>query len=65
MQHGFVSRVTEDAESCMKAAMDLAKLIASKSPVAVAASKRSIIYSRDHSVSEGLDHVGLLNSVML
>jgi delta(3,5)-delta(2,4)-dienoyl-CoA isomerase len=65
LQHGFVSRVTDDPESCMKAAVDLAKLIASKSPVAVSASKKSILFSRDHSVKEGLDHIALLNSSML
>ncbi len=45
--------------------MELATLIASKSPVAVSTTKRSIVFSRDHPVSEGLEHVGLLNSVML
>jgi enoyl-CoA hydratase/carnithine racemase len=49
----------------MKAAMDLANLIATKSPVAVSTSKKSIVYSRDHSVEEGLNHIALLNSAML
>lgn len=35
----------------------LAKSIAEKSPVAVQGTKRSLIYSRDHSVQEGLNHV--------
>jgi delta(3,5)-delta(2,4)-dienoyl-CoA isomerase len=43
----------------------MAVLIASKSPIAVTTSKLSLNYSRDHSVQEGLDHVLLLNSVML
>ena len=43
----------------------MAKLIASKSPVAVCTSKKSIVFSRDHSVQEGLNHIALLNSVML
>ena len=40
-------------------------MIASKSPVAIATSKKSIVYSRDHTVQEGLEHIALLNSVML
>jgi delta(3,5)-delta(2,4)-dienoyl-CoA isomerase len=31
--------------------------IATKSPVAVQVTKRSIVYSRDHTVQEGLDHI--------
>jgi delta(3,5)-delta(2,4)-dienoyl-CoA isomerase len=49
----------------MKTAMNLANLISSKSPIAVSTSKRSIVYSRDHSVEEGLQHIALLNSSML
>ena len=45
--------------------MKLAQTIASKSPVAIDTTKKSIIYSRDHSVAEGLAHIALLNSVML
>lgn len=40
-------------ENVMKIALD----IASKSPVGVQMTKRSIIYSRDHTVQEGLDHI--------
>ena len=46
-------------------AIKLAKEIASKSPVAVSATKMSLVYSRDHSVQEGLDHIATLNSAML
>jgi len=37
--------------------MNVASDIASKSPVAIQMTKRNIIYSRDHSVQEGLDHI--------
>jgi len=43
----------------------MAKSIAEKSPVAVATTKISRLYSRDKSVTEGLDHIAILNSVML
>lgn len=41
----------------MTAVMDIAKVIASKSPVAVQVTKDSLVYSRDHTVQEGLDHI--------
>ncbi len=37
--------------------MALAIEIASKSPVAVTGTKHNLLFSRDHSVQEGLDHV--------
>jgi enoyl-CoA hydratase len=37
--------------------LDLARDIASKSPVAVAGSKRMINYARDHSIADGLDYI--------
>lgn len=45
----------------MKSSMALAENIANKSPVAVQGSKLSLIYSRDHSVQEGLDHIVSFN----
>lgn len=35
----------------------IADVIAKKSPVAVQGTKMSMVYSRDHTVQEGLDHV--------
>lgn len=65
LAQGFLSKVTETPAECLEEAIKLATQIASKSPVAVAATKMSLIYSRDHSVQEGLDHVATLNSAML
>ncbi|KAK3736814.1 hypothetical protein RRG08_000565 [Elysia crispata] len=62
---GFVSRILQDKEQMMKAALDVATCIAAKSPVAVQGSKINLIYSRDHSVSEGLDYNAKWNSAML
>lgn len=58
----FCSRIFEDKESMLTATLSLASVIASKSPVAVQGTKYSIVYSRDHSVKEGLEHVVSLNS---
>ncbi|XP_021353466.1 delta(3,5)-Delta(2,4)-dienoyl-CoA isomerase, mitochondrial-like isoform X2 [Mizuhopecten yessoensis] len=62
---GFVSRIFPDKESMLTGAMDIAEIIASKSPVAVQGSKVSLVFSRDHSVREGLEHVAVWNQGML
>ena len=49
----------------MEHALALATRIAGKSPVAVQGTKSNLVYSREHSVAEGLERVGLWNSVML
>jgi delta(3,5)-delta(2,4)-dienoyl-CoA isomerase len=65
LEKGFVSKVLDTREQCIEEAIKLATFIASKSPVAVTASKQSLNYSRDHSVQEGLDHIATINAVML
>ena len=41
----------------LEGALETATVIASKSPVAVQGTKLNLIFSRDHSVQEGLDHM--------
>ncbi len=41
----------------VKGALDLASDIAEKSPIAVQGTKTNLIYSRDHSVQEGLEYI--------
>uniref|UniRef100_A0A8D8SGP3 Delta(3,5)-Delta(2,4)-dienoyl-CoA isomerase, mitochondrial n=1 Tax=Cacopsylla melanoneura TaxID=428564 RepID=A0A8D8SGP3_9HEMI len=60
---GLVSKLYNDKESLVSGAIELAALIASKSPVAVQGTKRSIVFSRDHTVQEGLDQ--LVNRVLI
>lgn len=43
--------------SLVKGALDIAEQISKKSPVAVQGTKASLVFSRDHSVQEGLDHI--------
>jgi len=62
---GLVSRVFDTKEKMMASAIDLAASIAAKSPVAVQGTKVNLVYARDHTVQQGLDHVGQWNSVML
>ena len=50
---GLVSSVLESRQATIARALELAKLIATKSPVAVQATKSVINFSRDHSVADG------------
>jgi Delta3,5-Delta2,4-dienoyl-CoA isomerase len=54
LKYGFVSDVFETKEKAMEKAMEIAKVIAAKSPVAVQGTKTLLDYSRDHSIREGL-----------
>ncbi|CAG9329014.1 unnamed protein product [Blepharisma stoltei] len=63
--HGLFSRCLENKEKALEAAKELANEIAAKSPVALVAAKTSLIFSRDHSVNEGLDHIANYNASAL
>ncbi|XP_075968086.1 delta(3,5)-Delta(2,4)-dienoyl-CoA isomerase, mitochondrial isoform X2 [Anarhichas minor] len=62
---GLVSRVFADKEAMIAAALEMAGEIAGRSPVAVQGTKVNLIYSRDHSVAEGLDYMATWNMSML
>jgi delta(3,5)-delta(2,4)-dienoyl-CoA isomerase len=62
---GLVSRIFPDKDKMLEEALRLASVIASKSPVAVQGTKANLIYSRDHSVEEGLAYQAIWNSAML
>ena len=62
---GLVSRLYDDKEAMMTGAVELASSIASKSPVAVQGTKVHLVYSRDHSVKEGLRNMITWNMAML
>nr|KAF6409691.1 enoyl-CoA hydratase 1 [Rousettus aegyptiacus] len=62
---GNQSRVFPDKEATFDAALALAAEIATKSPVAVQGTKVNLLYSRDHSVAEGLNHMASWNMSML
>ena len=53
----FYSRVFESKEEMVEGALDVAGQIAEKSPIAVQGSKVNLVYSRDHSVPEGLEYM--------
>lgn len=62
---GLVGSLHEDRAAVIGAALEMARGIASKSPLAVAGIKRALTYARDHSVEDGLDQVATWNAGML
>jgi enoyl-CoA hydratase len=62
---GFVNRVFEDRDTMMREVTAIARSIAQKAPLAVRGSKEMILYSRDHSVSEGLNYIATWNAGMM
>lgn len=62
---GLVSRVFVDKEAMMTAALEMAGEIAARSPVAIQSTKVNLLYSRDHSVQEGLNYMAAWNMTML
>ncbi|MEM9278072.1 MAG: crotonase/enoyl-CoA hydratase family protein [Pseudomonadota bacterium] len=62
---GLVNSVHEDQEAVVTAALEMAKEIAAKSPLAIAGIKQTLNYARDHSVADGLDQIATWNAGML
>ncbi len=62
---GLVNSLHKDREAVVSAALELAKEIAGKSPLAIAGIKKSLNYTRDHSVADGLDQIATWNGGML
>ncbi len=62
---GLVVKVLENKEQLLQHAFKIAQRIASKPPVAIHGSKRSLVYARDHSVSAALEHTTLLQAAIL
>nr|GAT47196.1 delta-2 dienoyl-CoA isomerase [Mycena chlorophos] len=66
LQMGLVSRVVPgNRDEVVRAALELATLIATKSPVAVSGTKRILNHSRDHSVAENLEYTAAWNAAAL
>ncbi|NJO02840.1 MAG: crotonase/enoyl-CoA hydratase family protein [Bacteroidia bacterium] len=61
----LVNRHYESAEAMREAVWKVATEIANKSPLTVRGAKEMLNYSRDHSLSEGLQYVATWNAAML
>jgi enoyl-CoA hydratase len=57
---GFVNGLFETHEALVAGALEVARRIASKAPVAIAATKQMISYTRDHTVAESFDYLNAL-----
>jgi enoyl-CoA hydratase/carnithine racemase len=65
MQYGLVTRVASSSDKLQHLGPDVAEQIARKPSLAAVGTKRSLLYSRDKSVDEGLKDVTLWNASML
>ncbi|KAJ7062862.1 Delta2-dienoyl-CoA-isomerase [Mycena amicta] len=66
LRMGLVSRIVSGGrDEVVRSALELAGVIATKSPIAVSGTKRLLIHSRDHSVSENLDYTAAWNAAAL
>ncbi|KAK3814164.1 MAG: ClpP/crotonase-like domain-containing protein [Benniella sp.] len=65
LEFGFISKIFPEPAKVLEAALETAKFIAEKSPVAAIGTKHLLNYSRDHTVQEGLDYTAAWNMVML
>jgi enoyl-CoA hydratase len=57
---GFVNGLFDTHEAMVEGALAVGRRIAQKAPVAVAATKRMISYTRDHSVAESFEYLNAL-----
>lgn len=64
-QIGFVNRVFPDKETLMEEVMQLAQMIASKSPVSIRGTKEMLLYTRDHDVNDALNYQKIWNAAMI
>ncbi len=62
---GLVNRIFDDHAALVEGALQAAREIASKAPIAVYGSKRMINYARDHSTADALDYISIWNSGMM
>ena len=62
---GFVNAVFDDHSSLISGVKDIAKEIASKSPISIRGTKEMLLYTRDHSVQDGLNYIATWNAGMM
>lgn len=62
---GLANQSLSDQEAMMEKVMEVAKSIASKSPLCIRGTKEILLYTRDHSVAESLNYMTAWNASML
>ncbi len=63
-QYGLVNAVFDTPEAMLAAALQCAKDIASKPPIAIWGTKQAVTYARDHSVEDSLRQMGWLQGAI-
>lgn len=61
---GFVNRVFADQDALLSGVHEVAAEIASKSPMAIWGTKKSMQYSQEHSIADGLEYIANWNASM-
>ena len=61
---GLVNDVYPDHQAMVDGVLDIAGRIAAKSPLAIYGTKQSVLYARDHSVADALNHISLWQAGM-
>ena len=64
LEIGLVNQVWDDHAGLVEGVLEIAKEIASKSPLAIWGSKEMLNHTRDHTVQEGLEHIATWQSGM-
>ncbi|MFT6599170.1 MAG: enoyl-CoA hydratase [Alloalcanivorax sp.] len=64
-RRGLFNEILDSKEAALERALEVAKDIAGKSPLAVHGCKRMITYARDHNTADSLDYVVTWNAGML
>ena len=62
---GFVSQVLETKTKAIEAAVKMAELLATKSPIAVQGTKELLNHARDHNLADSLRYTGVWNSAAI
>lgn len=65
LQSGLINRTFKDKDELIEEVQAIAHQISEKSPLAIRGCKEMLIYSRDHSVPEGLNYISTWNAGML
>lgn len=61
---GFVNRVFDDHGALLSGVHEIAAEIAAKSPMAIWGTKRSLQYSQEHTIADGLEYIANWNASM-
>lgn len=62
---GLVNKTYPDKETMMAGVTEIARMIASKSPLSIRGTKQVLNYTRDHSVADGLEYIATWNAGMI